>query len=106
MLSIYLFLLVWDWMLHKEFSSSVYKFLQHNHQDCLDIISLQQPSSGVIGHGSSGGKGNGSKFCPLHGGQNPNVGKLTTKSSKFTGACEALKDHIFDFSDHHQADGY
>ena len=64
---------------HKEFSSSVYKFLQHNHQDCLDIMSLQQPSSGGRGCGSSGGRGSGSIFCQLHTGSKPSIGKPTAK---------------------------
>ena len=61
-------------------------------------------SSRSITSGQGGG-GNGS--TPKNWNKNPATHvKLQASASKFHGACEALKDMIFDCLDYKQADGY
>ena len=55
---------------------------------------------------SSKAKGNGSRHRSSCGGSRSHFASSIQGCSKFQGACEALKDYIFDCSDHRQADCY
>ena len=68
-------------------------------------------SQNNLNAGCSGGHGNGGHGQQARHGGNHNHGsgnhpKAHSSQAKFQGACEVLKGHIFDCSDHHQADKY
>ena len=68
-------------------------------------------SSNNSNAGCSGGHGNDGHGWQAGCGGNHDCGsgncpKAHSSQVKFQGTCEALKGHIFDCSDHHQADQY
>ena len=58
-----------------------------------------------VGHGNNG-QGRQAKCGGNCSQGNTNHQKLHTQQVRFQGACDALKGHIFDCSDQHQADCY
>ena len=70
------------------------------------------PPTATHGRSPSGGRGHGGrgkgreKARSHHGGQRSHHVSPTMRATKFHGSCDALKEYIFDCSDHRQADQF